>query len=39
MISLVKSDSDIIHWPDEIVVIGGGRWASNNWDGWGEKGW
>lgn len=27
MISLVKSDSDIIHWPDEIVVIGGGRWA------------
>lgn len=27
MISLGKSDSDVIHWPVEIVVIGGGRWA------------
>jgi predicted dehydrogenase len=27
VINLDKSDSDVIHWPNEIVVIGGGRWA------------
>ena len=26
-IAIINSDRDLMHWPDSIIVIGGGRWA------------